>query len=194
MSFSIDSVHTAIKEKKIIIKNDEWITHALMRFINDGKDNNQTIWKLNAAFKKLNKDNQKEIIALAREIEQNAPFAKREKDGKGYKITKSNDVLSLEKNPVNTSVVIKKDQNIEKKDNTPAPVIHSPVIPITPIDRAIIEKDNNTNIAPVKNIPAIPPVIVSPLIESKTKTQTPPIAPKTQPLPRDPNIVIEEII
>jgi hypothetical protein len=193
-SLNIDSVRAAISKWEIQIKKGEWITHALMRFIDDGKDNNKEVWALNTAFKKLNNDNQKEIIALAREIEKNAPFTKRNLN-QGYKVTKVDDVLSLAKSPESIPSV-SKIQPIDKKERTAAAPteakVPAPVISITPVDRAIIEKTNNTNIAPIKNIPVIPAVIASPPIDSTIKV--PPVAPKTQPLPRDPSKINEDTI
>lgn len=99
MSFDIKLAREAIWKGNVKIKELEGITHALMR-VADADNASKNITALQEAFKKLNKKQRKDLMDLAKEVGNHAPFAWRTKNTK-YNVTdraKIDDILRL--NPI----------------------------------------------------------------------------------------------
>ncbi len=85
MSFNITTAREAVETWSIQIKKGEWITHALMRFA-DTENASKWVKDLERAFRTLTVKQRTEIMTLAKEVGNIAPFVGRVKN-KAYGIT-----------------------------------------------------------------------------------------------------------
>ncbi len=78
MPFDIESARQAITSGQVKIKKGEGIAHALMR-VADQENASKWVKELQEAFRKLRKEQKKDLMDLAIEVDENIPFQTRKK-------------------------------------------------------------------------------------------------------------------